>query len=166
VSRRRIWDSPKIMGDVVASLVILLLCGALLLDPVLATGPAIGLSMFSAIWDSYMASIAVPVAAYYSAIWNPEARRAVNPLTGRFATNAALYLGAIVLAIVGFVLVTYFIVPAVYNGFFAYSSGSGLSPVFSLFVQLGLIVGIPLVCVAIASPAGLRRTVGSLRRSW
>jgi hypothetical protein len=149
-----------------AILVVIVVLAALALDPVLAAGPATGLSWFSANWDCYMISVGFPIAIYYAVVWNPEAGRAVNPFSGRFVSHARVAGFAVVLAVIGFVVVTFIAIPILFVDFLAYSAGPGYTPVTSLFLQLGLIVGLPVLCVAIASPAGLARTFGSIRRNW
>jgi|GEM_PF-6835117 hypothetical protein len=149
-----------------AILVVSVVLAALALDPILAAGPASGLSGFSSIWDCYMVSIGFPIAFFYSVVWNPEAERAVNPFTGRFVSHARAAVVAVVLAVVGFVVVTYFAIPILYLDLIGYSTGPGYAPVTSLFLQIGLIVALPILCVAIASPAGLSKTLRSVWRNW
>ena len=158
--------SGRAWGTLVVALAGIAVLVALALDPNLATAPASGLSQFSAYWDSYMASVAFPVAVYYGIVWDAGAQRAKNPVTGRFISHAIVVVVALVLLIVCFLLVTYVVIPQVYLDFLAYSTGSGYAPVASLFVQLALIVAIPFICVAIAYPPGLSRTFRSYRRNW
>ena len=158
--------SGKFWIILVAILVAVAAVAALVLDPFLASGPALGLAWFSANWDCYMISIGFPVAVYYSVVWNPEAGRATNPFSGRFVSHARVAAVAIVLAVVGFVVVTFIAIPTLYLDLLAYSTGSGFAPVTSLFVQVALIVALPILCVAIASPAGLSKTFRSIWRNW
>ena len=158
--------STKAWIIVVAVLVAICALAAFAFDPVLAAGPASGLSWFSANWDCYMISVGFPIAMYYSVVWNPEAGRAVNPFSGRFVSHARVAGIAVVLAVIGFVVVTFIAIPILFVDFLTYSTGPGYAPVASLFLQFGLIVALPLLCVAIASPAGLARTFGSIRRNW
>ena len=158
--------STKARIILVAVLVAIGALAALVFDPVLAAGPASGLSWFSANWDCYMISVGFPIAMYYSVVWNPEADRAVDPFSGRFVSHARIAGVAVVLAVVGFLVVTYIAIPMLVVDFLAYSTGPGYAPVASLFLQLGLIVALPVLCVTIASPAGLARTFGSIRRNW
>jgi hypothetical protein len=156
--------SSKLTLYAIGAFVILAAIATLWVFPTLSVGPASGLATFSAYWDFACVSALIPIALFFQAGWNPRADRAINPWTKRFVPTIAA-VGVAVLLIVGWLFLGFFVfVPAIDAYFLNMAMGSGEAPTLSLLSQAGLIILLPFLCTAAASPAGVIRTFSSARR--
>lgn len=132
--------------------------------PPLSVGPASVLAYFSAYWDFACVSALIPIATFFQAGWNPRADRAINPWTKKFIPTIAAVGVAILLIVVWLFLGFLIIVPGIDTYFYNMAMGIGEAPTISLVAQVGLILLLPFLCTAAASPAGIARTFSSARR--
>ncbi len=132
--------------------------------PTLSVGPASALATISGSWDFACASALVPIALYFRAGWNPQADRNVHVDTKKFIRTSTTAGVAILFFIIWLLVGLYVIIPLTNAFFLDMAVGGGKLPAVSLLVQILLIVGLPVLCVTAASPAGVVRTFRSAYR--
>ena len=118
-----------------------------------------------AAYHAYMIGLVFPETVYIKILWNEGAERAANPFSGRFVATGLFVLIGAGIAIIGYLWSTEFLVPSIEAAF-----RGALGTYWGVLGYLvWLPVSIPLlafVFFAIASPAGLRDAVDSLRTQF
>ncbi len=114
-------------------------------------------------WDVYFLTVFVPLSILYGSFFN-AAGNAINPLNKRYANTAKIIIILVIIAAVWFFLTNELFIP--YLQFFLYSSlkASFLSDISFLSFAILSIIGLPLLCVAIAAPVNTAIALKSLSK--
>lgn len=118
------------------------------------------------ILQGYFIGMVLPDMIYIKLFWNEKLNRGVNPLKGRgnITSTGEVFLGAIVISIVGFIINTYYLQTMIENfnrDLFQRTYEGVILYLLYIFIFTPLII---IICAALVFPAGFKNTIASLIR--